>query len=226
VKIKARIKIKDGDPKLVNTFGNRGIQARNRRGNILVKLPASKEINGAYEIPTEIASNKNVEFLISCTEHVKKRGNTESVTIVCGLSGKELHPYYIPLRGNIQAYFDIPKRVVTITCDCNSKEITIEEHCIVRKGNIVKINTEKLWSGETKVIEWECYRCGKTFMEFPNEHTGRNGGECYGKPSCARINIPSKLERFQPASIKAWEKSNHRQNQYAHYIANPRNRLT
>jgi len=213
--------IKGGNYSTMKNLKARGISANFIVGGILIKLPTSKEVVGGYEIPKEVVFNGNTTFLIDCAEHGGRMNNAGSGTIVCGLSGKSLRPYRLSHEKNLacktHAHFNIPESVVTITGFCGSTRVRIQEHTIVRDGNIAKIQTKELWDGEAKTIEWVCHHCNRTFMENPGEHTAEDGEKCYGTPVRLRIGIPHILERFQNAAMAAQEKADCDHCQHVHY---------
>lgn len=153
MKITARI---EGENQaLVETLTQRGIKAKLVKGGVIVELPMRKELESdreTYEVPPEA---NDATLYIDVTEHGGARTNTGSATVVCDSSGKPLRPYYIGRHGHLacgtHAYFSVP-HAVTITASRQDTIVKIEEHNIVRKGNIAWIESKVLWSGELEVL--------------------------------------------------------------------------
>jgi hypothetical protein len=150
MRVKARI---NGENQLlVDALSQHGIIAKLVKGGIIVELPALND-PGVYEVPMEVS---DAVLYLDLTEHGGGRTNTGSGTVVCGLSGKALRPYYVPRRGhlacNAHAYFCVPNAAVTVTGFRNGK-VKIEEHRIVRDGNnMTLIESTKLWYDELRML--------------------------------------------------------------------------
>lgn len=152
MKIVARINGERQD--LVNSLTQRGIKVKLVKRGVIVELP---EKDGNYELPPEVAKEINGgKLFIDTTEHGGGATNTGSGTVVCGLSGKPLRPYYVPRSGHLacgtHAYFSVPEAIVTVTGYRRDTNITIEEHRIIHEGNTSRIETKTLWSGELEVL--------------------------------------------------------------------------
>ena len=137
-------------------MATRGITAKLVKGGVIVELPARKKSwsdPDIYEIPTEVNSST---LFIDATENGGGMTNTGSGTIVCGLSGKALRPYYVSRGGHLacgtHAHFSVPNAAVTVTGYRCDDEVTIEEHKICRDGNIARIESKLLWSGNVKML--------------------------------------------------------------------------
>jgi hypothetical protein len=171
MRVKARINGKN--QLLVDALSQDGIIAKPVKGGIIVELPALNDPD-VYEVPVEVS---DAVLYLDLTEHGGSRINAGSGTVVCGLSGKPLRPYYVPRRGhlacNAHAYFCVPN-AATVTGYRNGK-VKIEEHRIVRDGNMALIESTKLWYGEwmmlpetfsrfravvqAAIIKAKCYHC-------------------------------------------------------------------
>ena len=142
---------------LVDTLTQRGITAKLVKGGVIVELPLRKKESwdnpDTYEVPAEA---NGATLCLNVAEEGGGMTNTGSGTIVCGLSGKALRPYYVPHGGHLacgtHAYFSIPVAVITITGYRRDVDVTIEEHRIVRSGNIARIESKKLWNGALEVL--------------------------------------------------------------------------
>ena len=172
MKITARIN--GENQSLVDTLTQRGIIAKLVKGGVIVELPVKKENSDIYEVPMEVNS---ATLFLDVTEDGGGMTNTGSGTVVCGLSGKALRPYYVPRGGNLacgtHAYFSVPNAVVTVTGYRRDDNVTITEHRIVRNGNIARIESKKLWSGELEVLP-------ELFDQFQAAaEAARNKGNCY-----------------------------------------------
>lgn len=153
MKIIARKNVEDCG--LVESLKQRGISAKLVRGAIIVELPEKPKEKWdeptVYEIPVEVL---DATFCIDLSENGGGMTNTGSGTIVCGLSGKALRPYYTPkgYSNSDHAYFSVPSAVVTITGYRKDENIKIIEHRIVLKDNSARIDSRKLWSGEVEAL--------------------------------------------------------------------------
>jgi hypothetical protein len=108
-------------------------------------------------VPAELNEVSEVTTLvIEVTEHGGGMTKTGSGTVVCGLSGQALRPYYVPRSGHLacgtHAYFSVPEAVVTVTGDYPDDTVTIEAHKIVRDGNVAWIESKRLWSGQLEEL--------------------------------------------------------------------------
>ncbi len=149
MKITARINGENGV--WLSTIKNAGITAKMVKGGIIVDLPhrdAFTDQPDYYIVPMLIDGAK---LFLEVTEYGGGMTNTGQGTIICGLSGKALRPYYIPNGGDLSnkthAYFSVLEAVVTITSYRQDSTIAIEEHRIVREGGIARIETKRLWDG-------------------------------------------------------------------------------
>ncbi|TSC56395.1 MAG: hypothetical protein G01um101418_389 [Parcubacteria group bacterium Gr01-1014_18] len=135
----------------VATLTARQITAKLVKGAIIVDL-AKNELGG-YGIPTECA---NATLSIDVEESGGGMTNTGSGTIVCGLSGKALKPYYMPRGGHracgTHAHFSVPNAVVTITAGKKSGILTINKYTIRKEMYIARIESEKIWSGQIEEL--------------------------------------------------------------------------
>ncbi|MBN1325962.1 hypothetical protein JW977_03195 [Candidatus Falkowbacteria bacterium] len=155
MKITARIN--GENQSLVDTLTQRGITAKLVKGGVIVELPTRKKESwndpDTYEVPVEV---NGATLFLDVAEEGGGMTNTGSGTVVCGLSGKALRPYYVPRGGHLacgtHAYFSVPNAVVTVTGYRRDENVTIEEHRIVRDGNVARIKSKKLWCGELEVL--------------------------------------------------------------------------
>lgn len=176
MKIVARIN--GENTSLVDTLTQRGVTAKLVRGAIIVELPARKKESwgdpDSYEVPAEA---NDATLFLDATEHGGGMTNTGSGTVVCGMSGKPLRPYYTPRGGHLacgtHAYFSVPNAVVTVTGYRHDTNVTIEEHRIVRDGNVARIESKKIWSGELGVLP-------ESFSRFQAAaEAAKTKGNCY-----------------------------------------------
>jgi len=174
MKITARL---DGeDEQLVETMTNRGITAKLVKGGVIVDLQLAGCNSYTYEIPWELG---DATLLINVAERGGGWTKTGSGTVVCGLSGKPLWPYYVPRRGHLacetHAYFCVPSAVVTITGYRRDNTVMIEEHRIIHTHHTdaALIESEKLWEGELEELP-------KTFSRFKAAaEAAYKKGNCY-----------------------------------------------
>jgi len=146
MKIVAKIDREDRD--LAERMRGKGLEARVIRGRTLIEL---NKTGNVYDIPVEVKS-QNPTLMIDCSECGGGMTNTGNSTIVCGLSGKKLRPYYVPRGGHLangnHAYFAVPSMVVTISGYRQDYVVTIEEHAIIVNGSRAHIKSSIIWSDE------------------------------------------------------------------------------
>jgi hypothetical protein len=155
--MKVTAKIKGENQSLVDILTQRDITAKLVKGGVIVELPVRKKEllnkSDTYEIPAEM---NDATLIIDITEEGGGMTNIGSGTIICGLSGKALRPYYVPRGGHracgIHAYFSVPNAVVSVTGYRRDDNVTIEEHRIIRDGNVARIESKELWSGELETL--------------------------------------------------------------------------
>ncbi len=155
---------------LVESLKARGINAKLVRKGVIIELPVAPE--NKYEIPVDVFA---AVLLIDCEESGGGMTNTGSGTIICGLSGKTLRPYYVPKGycNSIHAHFAVPEAVVTITGYRKDSNIKIEEYRIVREDHVAYIKTREIWSGELEALP-------DTFSNFrAAAEAASQKGNCY-----------------------------------------------
>ena len=133
----------------VERLNHQNISAKMIKNGVIVELPYDK---GKYLIPPL----NDYRLFIDVQEQGGGLTNTGSATIVCGLTGKPLKPYYCPRRGHlacgIHAYFSVPEAVVTITGYRRDDNVTFSKHIIIVNGNLATLKTETLWSGRIESL--------------------------------------------------------------------------
>lgn len=151
MKITARISREDKD--LVNILTKRNIVAKSVRGGVIVELPQSDSNIPEFEIPEEV---NGAILLIDVTEYGGGATNTGDSVVVCGTQGEPLRPYYVPRSGHLScethAHFAVREEVVTIAGAKPGTRVEIQKHRIVRNGNIARIKSEKIGSGDLEDI--------------------------------------------------------------------------
>jgi len=155
--MKVVARINGEDQALVDKLKGKGLVAKLVKGAVVVELPKQKkerwDEEDVFEIPAEARAAK---LFLDVSEHGGGATNTGSGTVVCGLSGKRLRPYYVPrgghLAGGTHAYFSVPEAVITVTGYRRDENITICEHRIVTSGITAQIVTKELWSGEMEFL--------------------------------------------------------------------------
>ena len=179
------------EPNLVKTLIERGIKAKLVRMATIVEIPNKDQaaVPGIYEIPEELLQCDNVTLLIDLPEEGGGYTNTGSGTVVCGLTGRALHPYYVVGNGHRacgeHAYFAVPHEVVTVTGYRRQDTVTILRLRIVRNDNTACIDCDKLWSGElgdlpdtfsqfrvaaeAAVAKGNCYHCREVHFSATKE---------------------------------------------------------
>ena len=110
-------RVKDGDAALVTALEAQGFAARTVKGGVIIELAV---VNGKDPEPFSVPDQVNGgPLLFQCVESGGHDGNgTAEATIICGLSGKMLRPFWIPRSGrecDVHARFSVPEKVVVIT---------------------------------------------------------------------------------------------------------------
>jgi hypothetical protein len=217
--VKIIAKVPGENQSLVKALTERGIAAKLVRNGVIIELQCRQNGSGdspdLYELPPE--ANSAILHL-DVTEEGGGMTNTGSGTVVCGMSGKSLRPYFTPRSGSLacgkHAYFSVPNCCVTITGYRGSNAIVVNEHRIIVApgsdgGQVARIETEELWHGEAPTREWKCASCGVTFVEErPDKHNDPDGSACYGSPVRNKLALPQLFNRFQAAAMAAHDKSN------------------
>lgn len=157
-----------------------GVTAKLVKGAVIAELPRKRELVGDYRdvylVPPEL---RQAELRIDCEESGGGATNTGSGTVVCGVDGEPLTPYYIPRGGSLcnatHAYFSVPEAVVTATGYRHDQNVTIVLHRIVRltQGGMARIETRTIWSGEINELP-------ETFAQFQAAaEAAHRKGNCY-----------------------------------------------
>lgn len=146
MKLVARVNREDAQ--LLETLKYYGIPARLVRGAVIAELPyAPKGIDAQiYNIPTYL---DDASLFIDIEEEGGGMTNTGVASIVCGMSGKPLKPYFVP-RGYsnaVHAHFSVNGNVVRITANRADDHISIVHFWIKVKGNEAEIQYRELWYG-------------------------------------------------------------------------------
>jgi len=174
IMMKLTAKVYGENQQLVDTLTEQDITAKLVKGGVVVNLPLQREASGVYEIPKEI---NDAKLFIDVVEEGGGMTNTGSGTVVCGLEGEALHPYYVPRGGSLScgthAHFSVPKAVVTVTGYRHSDDVTIVKYWIVHDGTVARIESKKLWEGDLGILP-------ELFSKFQDAaEAARDKGNCY-----------------------------------------------
>jgi len=148
---------------ILKELTNNGLQAQMAYNAILVPLK-----NG--EIPDILNEYKyQVKFNISesCSPH-------QQSTIICGLNGEKLKPYYIPKKATKdgQALFCL-WACVKVIYNKPHDNVRIIRLSIIKKDKKASLKKEVLYNGSTKYISMELYKFADAIsaaMEKLNGH--------------------------------------------------------
>jgi hypothetical protein len=151
LEVLARTKARDD---IIHALTQQGVPVKTTRTGILVTLlPIDPDNQEEYWIPEEL---EEPIFLLHAAEEGGGQRRTGRSTIVCGLSGKALKPYYIRAGSakicGEHAYFTVPNGLVTVSGYRQDRSVAIREHTILIHKGIAKINTSILWDGERQAI--------------------------------------------------------------------------
>ena len=158
-------KIKGENLELVQTLKQQGIAAKLVRGGVIVELPKREKKTwgepDSFDIPEGVS---DAILLIDCCEKGGGMTSTGSGTVICGLSGKPLKPYYVPRRGHLacgeHAYFSVPNAVITVTGYRRDSNITITKYEIKKDGQTAILEISEIWKGEIEFLPelYDCYK--------------------------------------------------------------------
>ncbi|MDD4937762.1 MAG: hypothetical protein PHX34_01975 [Candidatus Shapirobacteria bacterium] len=143
--------------KVIAKLSGEHVNLLERLGHSVVKLVRNatlvelKATDGVYRIPKEIYG-----FSFSLQIEVAEEGggytHTGFSTIVCGLSGKKLKPYFMPRYGDLacekHAFFSVPMSVVLVKGDRAKEEVEITKHSIVCINQTVRVEESLIWKGQ------------------------------------------------------------------------------
>ncbi|MEI7498359.1 MAG: hypothetical protein WCK11_03695 [Candidatus Falkowbacteria bacterium] len=170
-----------------------GLSAKTVRGGLIIELRTEKKIQATdrdhYVLPELL---KNARLFIDVVEWGGKSSENGCGTVVCGLRGSQLRPYYTSKESyvkpcGVHAHFAVPLTVVTVTCS-SVNVILIEVHKIYYTRTIAWIGSQIIWSGR--------------FENIPQKHAQfRLAAEAAmakaNCPNCVCVHFAEPLEVFQ-----------------------------
>lgn len=136
-----------GNVDVLKELVDNGVQAQMAYNAVLVQLK-----NGI--IPDILEKYKyQVKF------NVSESCNSQQSTIICGLNGEKLKPYYIPKKATKdgQAFFCL-WACVKVIYNKPHDNVRIIRLSIIKKDNKATIKKETLYNGSTKYISMELYK--------------------------------------------------------------------
>ena len=176
----------------------------------IIELPEAEKFEEGkktYQIPAEFSE---LELFIYCNESgggMQKRGDA---TIICGLSGRPLNPFWKSSPNGVYAYFLVPVEIVTVICDRrNISTITIESHRIIRENDIAWLRTKQIWKGLFKNL-------GK--KEFDERNYPLYGKDRISRKRRGYERSQKIARRFGNAARAAFKKSNCYHCSHLHYV--------
>jgi len=92
-------------PQLVEGLKQKGWKAKHVRGAVVADMPIDRKRAGLYLMPPGLES---AEVLIEAAESGGSGAHNGQATVVCGLSGKRMRPYFKPTEGEVSGYFAAP----------------------------------------------------------------------------------------------------------------------
>lgn len=132
----------------------KGLESKTIRGGTIIYLPENNE--GSYLLPSNLPENVEKIFFVEATEDGGGMTNTGYATVVCGLAGKMLKPYFTPRGGHLSngthGYFSVPKGIVTVDSSKKEEMVSIQKHLINVSKETVSLKTEEIWSGYPKEL--------------------------------------------------------------------------
>lgn len=142
------------DKSIVSALNELGLKARLVKNGVIVECPEGKNFKDFSHIIYMFSGN---QFFINCSESGGGWSNTGDATIICGINGEALKPYYIPTKGTLacaeHAMFSVKNSVIEVCASHHRKDfsITISKHEIVMEPKIQLKKTE-IWSGRPEEL--------------------------------------------------------------------------
>lgn len=175
-----------------------------------------------FFVPRELVGRK---IFIDCSEFGGATTLGGEGTVVCGLSGKPLSPYYRfkikvgeEALGRItQAKFSVPGSVISILARSRDERVLVQRNDVLIEDETATLKKTVLWDGSPVIAEAVCPICGKYFFEYPSSHLN-NKENCWGRPSLRKILVSSNVSIYHDAIIAAMNKARCVYCRCCHYV--------
>ena len=163
------MKVVETSPELLSQLKAAGISFRQPRGKLCIYIQLPRMEDEKYQIPdflTEFVNN----ISINISECGGLKDKTGKGTVVCGIHGAKLNPYYVNMgdpNGN-HAYFSL-RMATMVTCTYPNLLFDIVNLRMKIEGNTVRIETGKVFHGdmeELKRTKWEFVNAAEAAMEI------------------------------------------------------------
>lgn len=145
--MEVKVRLGNNDQELAQQIRDKGFVVEASPVGMRVRL--KPDGNGWHFLPClEIGP---ITILLNSEERINP---DRSVTVVCGISGKPLMPYYIPSTDRqkadpflgVQGCFSVPEKCVTVTATFG-KAVILTVHNAVLSSDFIRVVDTKLWEG-------------------------------------------------------------------------------
>lgn len=151
------MKIYGEDIKKLEELNKLGFKSKLVKGGIVIYL--KQDDDGLYILPPFKG-----ELRVNITEHGGGYTSTGWATIVCGLKGERLKPYFIPTRGHLacgdHAFFSLRGKFVVVEANRKTTTVSIKYISPEMVNGKAKIIADKIWEGMLEELP-DLYSCFK-----------------------------------------------------------------
>jgi len=164
-----QMKVVETSPELLSQLKAASISFRQPRGKLCIYVQLQQIDDGKYQVPDFLTEFMN-NISINISECGGLKGKTGEGTVVCGIHGYKLNPYYVNMgdpNGN-HAYFSL-RMATMVICTYPNLLFEIVNLRIKTEGNTVRIEIGKVFHGdmeELKKTRWEFVDAAEAAMEI------------------------------------------------------------
>ena len=172
-------------PELAEKLQNKGLKAKAVRNATICKLPLYDPDNPdtVWTVPGDL---KEGTLLIDCAESGGLVNEDHGIaTIVAGVSGKALKPYYVPRHLQAEtAFFAVMNKAVTVRA-WQDGIILISKHEIESTSSAVWVETTEIWAGRLTKLPKKLKRfkaAAEAAVDKANTPCGPDRGVSFAQP--------------------------------------------
>lgn len=136
------------DPNRAAELKSKGLKAKAVKNAVICQLPPYNPEDPDSPVWTLPGVLKEATLLIDCAEAggLVEQGHGIG-TVIAGVTGKALRPYYVPKRMQAEtAFFAVMNKVCTVTA-WQDGVIRISKHEIESESSAVWVETTEIWAG-------------------------------------------------------------------------------